>query len=139
MALNNRRGPFLIMAGSGMCNGGRILHHLKHNLHDPSTAVLFVGFQSPGTLGRKLVDGAEEVKIFGEEIAVRASVHTLGGFSAHADQQGLFEWFAAVAPSKPSLFIIHGENGARKTLAARIRSELGIRAQLPELGAVLEI
>ncbi len=138
-ALNEMSGPCMIMAGAGMCNGGRILHHLRHNLSRPGTTVLFVGFQSPGTLGRKLVDGADKVSIFGEEIAVRASIHTMGGFSAHADQKGLLEWFDAVAPSKPRLIITHGEDQARKTLADLIRSKHGIRALCPRLGDVIEI
>ncbi len=138
-ALNDVKGPCLIMAGSGMCNGGRILHHLRHNLSRPETVVLFVGYQSPGTLGRMLVDGAESVSIFGEKIAVRASMHTLSGFSAHADQNGLLEWFGAVAPSKPRLVITHGEDKARKTLADLIRAKHGVRAQLPKLGDAIEL
>lgn len=138
-ALNDMRGPCLIMAGSGMCTGGRIVHHLRHNLHNPTTQVMIVGFQSPGTLGRQLVDGADRVTIFGEEVAVRASIHTLGGFSAHADQRGLLEWFDVVAPSKPRLIITHGEDGARKALADLIRKRHGLRAALPRLGDVIEL
>src|ERR1044072_8359580 len=85
-ALNGVKGPCLIMAGSGMCTGGRIMHHRRHSLPIPGTAVLIVGFQSPGTLGRKLVDGAKKLMIFGEEVPVRAAIHTMEGFSAHADQ-----------------------------------------------------
>ncbi|HXC67227.1 MAG TPA: MBL fold metallo-hydrolase [Nitrospiraceae bacterium] len=137
--LNEVKGPCLIMAGSGMCTGGRILHHLRHNLSRPETAVLIVGFQSHGTLGRMLVDGAESVSIFGETVAVRASIHTLGGFSAHADQKGLLEWFGAVAPSKPRLIITHGEDKARKTLAGLIRAKHGRQAKLPNLGDAIEL
>ena len=138
-ALNDAKGPCLIMAGNGMCTGGRILHHLRHNLFKPETAVLIVGFQSPGTVGRMLVEGAEEVRIFGQPVAVRASIHTMGGFSAHAGRRDLLEWFAAVAPSKPRLIITHGEDRARKALAQSIRKRHGIRAALPELGEVIEI
>jgi len=137
--LNNVKGPCMIMAGSGMCSGGRIMHHLRHNLYRPETAVLIVGFQSPGTLGRQLVDGAKSVSIYGERVVVRASIHTMGGFSAHADQTGLLEWFAAVAPSKPRLIITHGENRARKTFADLIRARHGLRAECPNLGDVIEM
>ena len=137
--LNTVNGPCLIMAGSGMCNGGRIMHHLRHNLPIPGTAVLMVGFQSPGTMGRKLVDGAESVRIFGQDIPVRASVHTMGGFSAHADQKGLLDWFAAIAPSRPRLIITHGEDRARDQLSSLVRSRHGIAAELPELGDVIEV
>src|SRR5262245_4120219 len=120
IALNDKKGPCMIMAGAGMCTGGRILHHLRHNLFRPQTAVLIVGFQSPGTLGRMLVDGRKEVMIFGQPVAVRASIHTLGGFSAHAGQGELLAWFGAVAPSKPRLILTHGEDRARETLAGLI-------------------
>ena len=138
-ALNDVRGPCLIMAGAGMCNGGRILHHLRHNLAEPGTAVLFVGFQSPGSLGRRLVDGAKTVSIFGEEISVRASIHTMGGFSGHADQKGLLEWFGAMAPSRPRLIITHGEDRPRRTLSDLIQAKHGIRALCPKLGDVIEV
>jgi metallo-beta-lactamase family protein len=137
--LNDVKGPCMIMAGSGMCTGGRIMHHLRHNLYRPETAVLIVGFQSPGTLGRQLVDGAKSVSIFGERVVVRASIHTMGGFSAHADQNGLLDWFAAVAPSRPRLIITHGENRARKTLSDLIRSKHGVKPEIPNLGDVIEI
>ena len=138
-ALNAVKGPCLIMAGSGMCNGGRILHHLRHNLPIKSTAVLMVGFQSGGTLGRQLVDGAKTVRIFGEEIPVNGSIHTMGGFSAHAGQRGLLEWFSSVAPAKPRLIITHGEDSARKTLSQLIHKQHGIRAECPNLGDVIEV
>ena len=138
-ALNNAKGPCLIMAGSGMCTGGRIMHHLRHNLPIPETAVLIVGFQSQGTLGRKLVDGAKTVRMFGEEIPVRASIHTMGGFSAHADQNGLLEWFSTLAPSRPRTIITHGEDRAREALSDRIGSRFGIKTERPVIGDVIEI
>jgi metallo-beta-lactamase family protein len=137
-ALNTVTGPCLIMAGSGMCSGGRIVHHLRHNLERPETAVLIVGYQSPGSLGRRLVDGEKSVTIFGEKVPVRASIHTLGGFSAHADQDGLMQWFASMARSRPQLILAHGEDRARQALARRIESEHGIRARCPDLGDVIE-
>jgi metallo-beta-lactamase family protein len=138
-ALNDMEGPCMILAGNGMCTGGRILHHLRHNLHKPGTAVLIVGFQSPGSLGRRLVDGEKEVSIFGQRIAVRASIHTMGGFSAHAGQRDLLEWFGSIAPSNPKLVITHGEDRARQTLSQLIQKRHGIRAALPELGEVIEV
>ena len=137
--LNSVTGPCLIMAGSGMCNGGRIMHHLRHNLPIPETAVLIVGFQSQGSLGRRLVDGAKSVRIFGEEIPVRASVHTMGGFSAHADQRGLLDWLGAVAPSRPRKIITHGEDRARKTFSDLVEKQFGLKAECPALDDVIEI
>ena len=138
-ALNSVKGPCLIMAGSGMCNGGRIMHHLRHNLPIPETAVLIVGFQSQGTLGRKLVDGAKSVMMFGEEVPVRASIHTMGGFSAHADQTGLLDWYNVVAPSKPRTIITHGEDRAREAFSKLIHSRFGMNTERPSLGDVIEI
>lgn len=139
MGLNKVSGPCLIMAGNGMCSGGRIVHHIRHNIGRPGTAVLIVGFQSPGSLGRQLVDGAKFVTIYGEKLPVNASVHTMGGFSAHADQNGLMQWFDSVAPSKPKLIITHGEDKARRTLAGLIRKKHKIKAQLPELNQAIQI
>ena len=138
-ALNSVKGPCLIMAGSGMCTGGRIMHHLRHNLPIPETAVLIVGFQSPGTLGRKLVDGAKSVVMFGEEIPVRASIHTMGGFSAHADQRGLLDWFSTLASSRPRTIITHGEDRARQAFGDLIQSRFGLKTEQPALGDVIEI
>ena len=138
-ALNSVKGASLIMAGSGMCNGGRILHHLRHNLPLPETAVLIVGFQSQGTLGRKLVDGAKSVRIFGEEIPVRASIHTMGGFSAHADQTGLLDWYGVMAPSRPRTIITHGEDRARKVFSDLLTTRFGVKTECPALGDLIEI
>lgn len=138
-ALNKVKGPSLIMAGSGMCNGGRIMHHLKNGLPDPDTAVLIVGFQSNGTLGRKLVDGAKSVRIHGEEIPVRASVHTMGGFSAHADQNGLYDWLSVMAPSAPRTIITHGEDRAREAFSNLIKTRMGMKSERPALDDVIEV
>ena len=138
-ALNNVKGPCLIMAGNGMCTGGRIMHHLRQNLPVPETAVLIVGFQSQGTLGRKLVDGADKVKIFGEQIPVRASIHTMGGFSAHADQSGLLDWFSVIAPAKPRTIITHGEDRARFAFRDLISKRFGVQAVCPALDDEIEI
>lgn len=138
-ALNDVQGPCLIMAGNGMCSGGRILHHLRHNLQIPGTSVLIVGFQSRGSLGRKLVDGEKQVSIFGETIPVRASIHTMGGFSAHAGQSDLLSWFAAVAPSRPRIILTHGEDRARRSLSDLIEARHGLKPECPNLGDVIEI
>jgi len=127
-------GPCLVMAGAGMCNAGRILHHLRHNLWNPSAHVLIVGFQGNGTLGRLLVDGAKKVTIYGETIAVNARIHTLGGFSAHAGQSDLLAWFASLAPSKPRVVLTHGDTGPRAALAKLITERYNITPQLPTLG-----
>ncbi len=137
--VNDQPGPCLVMAGAGMCNAGRILHHFKANLWKPETHVLIVGYQAAGTLGRQLVDGADSVKIFGEKIAVKANVHTMGGFSAHAGQTDLLAWLEAIAPSKPRVVLTHGEAESRLGLAAKIRQGFGLQPQLPELNEALDL
>lgn len=137
--INDQAGPCLVMAGAGMCNAGRILHHFKANLWKPETHVLIVGYQAAGTLGRQLVDGADSVKIFGEKIAVKANVHTMGGFSAHAGQTDLLAWLAAIAPSRPRVVLSHGESEARLALDGLVRQRFGLQTHLPELGEALEI
>jgi len=138
-ALNDAQGPMLIMAGAGMCNGGRILHHLRHNLANPATTIIFVGYQGQGSLGRLIIDRVKTVTIFGEKIPVKASVHTFGGLSGHAGQIDLLNWFKTVAPSKPRLILTHGEDKARKTLAKLISDRHGIKAEIPKLRETIEI
>jgi metallo-beta-lactamase family protein len=138
-ALNDVSGPCLIMAGSGMCNAGRILHHLKQNLWRPETSVIIVGFQPEGTLGRLLVDGKKLVSIFGEKIAVQARIHTLGGFSAHAGQTELLRWFSCMAETRPRVVLTHGEERAREPLARLLKARYLLNAQLPQLGDVIEM
>jgi len=127
------------MAGSGMCNAGRILHHLRHGLYRPETIVMIVGFQGQGTLGRQLVDGAKEVRIFGETIAVKAQIRSLGGFSAHAGQTELLKWFRFLAPSKPQVVLTHGEARGREPLAVLIKKHYGLDAELPTQGDVIRL
>ena len=117
-----------------MCDAGRIRHHLKHNLWRPESTVLFVGYQSVGTLGRSLVDGADEVKLFGETIHVRATIEKLAGISGHADNNGLLKWVSSFAPKPTHVFVVHGEDEAAETFAARIRDELGLDASAPYNG-----
>ncbi len=139
MKINDQAGPCFVMAGAGMCNAGRILHHLKANLWKPETHVLIVGYQSRESLGRQLVDGAKLVRIHGEKIAVKAQIHTLGGFSAHAGQTDLLAWFAAIAPSKPRLVLTHGEDEPREMLADLIWKRHKIKAALPRMGEVITL
>jgi metallo-beta-lactamase family protein len=137
--LNDVSGPCLILAGAGMCNAGRIQHHLKQNLWKPDTHVIIAGFQAADSLGRRLVEGARTVQILGDKVAVKAQIHTLGGFSAHAGQTDLLNWFSAVAGSGPRVFLTHGENPQRTALAEKIRAQHGLTAHLPELGETLEL
>jgi metallo-beta-lactamase family protein len=139
MALNEKSGPLMIIAGSGMCTAGRILHHLRHNLWRPETSVLFVGYQAEGSLGRRLVEGADEVKIFGETIAVKARIATINGFSGHAGQTELVEWFDSLAGSHPRLVITHGEDKSRKALAKIINERYHVRPVLPTEGQTIEL
>jgi metallo-beta-lactamase family protein len=138
-ALNDLPGPCLIMAGAGMCNAGRILHHFRHNLSQPGTTVIIVGYQTPGSLGRTLVEGAKEVSIFGDIIPVRATTHSLGGFSAHGGQKDLLAWFGCLAPKRPRLVLTHGEDRGRIPLGLLIQKRFGIQAVLPELWDVVEL
>lgn len=135
--LNDISGPCVIIAGSGMCTGGRILHHLRHNLWRRDTAVLIVGYQGQGTLGRALVDGKDPVNIFGDPVAVRASVHTLNGLSAHAGQSDLLRWLEPLAATKPRIVLTHGEDKPRAALAQLIEHRHGITALLPEFGETI--
>jgi metallo-beta-lactamase family protein len=138
-ALNLTPGPCLIMAGAGMCTGGRILHHLRHNLSKPETTVIFVGYQGHGSLGRLLVEGHETVTIFGEKIPVRASVHTFGGLSGHAGQSDLMHWIDALAPSRPRVLLTHGEDRARKPLGKLIKERHRLPVEYPGMRDVIEI
>jgi metallo-beta-lactamase family protein len=137
--INAQNGPCLIMAGAGMCTGGRILHHLKENLWRPDAHVLIVGYQAQGSLGRRLVEGAELVTIYGEKITVKARVHVLGGFSGHAGQTDLLRWFDVVAPSRPQLILIHGEDRQREAFAALVQKQHHIKPALPGIGDTIEL
>ncbi len=132
--INDIESGAIIIAGSGMCTGGRVLHHLRHNLWRPECSVVLVGYQARGTLGRALVDGAKSVHIYGEEIAVRARIHTINGFSAHADQAELLEW--AQAAGTPNVILVHGEDRALTALQKRLQ-ERGMRAHIAQEGVPL--
>ncbi len=137
-AINRIRSGAMIIAGSGMCTGGRIKHHLKHNLWRRETHLMLVGFQAAGTLGRALVDGARRVRLWGETVAVNAQVHTVGGMSAHADQDGLVNWYRGFR-NAPRLALVHGEPLAMDALGERLRGELSVDLVQPEFGQVLEL
>ena len=136
-AINDIRGGAIIIAGSGMANGGRVLHHLKHNLPRPECHVLIVGFQAPGTLGRQLVDHQPEVRIHGREVRVAAQVHTLGGLSAHADQAQLLRWYDSFS-GRPPVYLVHGEVASAEALALKLR-ELGAQATVTHPGLTIDL
>ncbi len=125
--INRLHSGAIIIAGSGMCNGGRILHHFRHNIDRRETHVLFTGFQPPGTLGRRIIDGADTIRIFKETYQVRATTHTIGGMSAHGDQQDLLRWFEGIGDS-PEVHLVHGDEEAARALRDRLR-ERGVPAE----------
>jgi metallo-beta-lactamase family protein len=131
-AINDVRGPAIIIAASGMATGGRILHHLRRRLPDPKTTVLLVGYQAVETRGRLLQDGARTLRMFGEEVPVRARVETIHGLSAHADADGLMRWLRTTTGQPRRVFVVHGDPGPADALAARIRAELGWDAVVPD-------
>jgi metallo-beta-lactamase family protein len=118
VALNSIRGGAIIMAGSGMCTGGRVRHHLQHNLDRENSAIVFVGYAAAGTLARRIIDGAKQVRIFGEDVAVRARIYTINGFSAHADQAELLAWQSQTGAKRT--FLVHGEQDSMSQFAAHL-------------------
>ena len=132
--INEDQTPKVIISASGMCDAGRVRHHLKHNLWRPECTVLFVGYQSAGTLGRILQDGASEVKLFGETISVKAEIRKLNGVSGHADNAGLMEWIGAYTEKPRHVFVVHGEDQVTELFAGRLRSERGLQATAPYNG-----
>lgn len=137
-ALNRVRSGAVIIAGSGMCTGGRIIHHLKYNISRPQCHVVIVGYQAYGTLGRRLVNREPYVRIHGDEYAVRAQIHTVGGLSAHADQQDLLHWVSGFQ-SKPDVYLVHGEEDAKIALKAQLTEKNNIQAQLVKPGQVITL
>jgi len=112
-ALSRKAGPFMVLAGAGMCTGGRIMHHLQNHLPDPTTLVMMVGYQSRGSIGRALVDGARDVRIAGQKVRVRARTHVFSGLSGHAGRTDLLNWMGSLAASRPRVMLTHGEDGPR--------------------------
>ncbi len=133
-ALNRIRSGAIVISASGMCEAGRIRHHLRHNLPRRECSVLFPGFQAQGTLGRRLVDGAQQVRLFGEDVPVRAAIHSVGGLSAHADQAALLGWASAFEQPPAQTFVVHGESQAAQALADALHQRLGWQASVPERG-----
>lgn len=131
--------PKVILSASGMCEAGRIKHHLKHNLWRPECTVLFVGYQAAGTLGRALQEGAKKVKLFGEEIEVHATIARLPGISGHADNEGLMRWIGAFEEKPRKVFVVHGEDTVCETFAGRLRAELGLNVMAPYSGTVYDL
>jgi metallo-beta-lactamase family protein len=135
MAINRIGGGAVIMAGSGMCTGGRVRHHLKHNLWRHDCCVIFVGYAANGTLARRIIDGAREIRLFGEQIPVRAAIHTLNGFSAHADQAELLAWHGRIGNPERT-FLVHGEEETMAHFAARLEDT---QVEMPGLHASYEL
>lgn len=137
--INFAPAPKIIIAGSGMSHGGRILHHELRYLPDPKNTILFVGFQARGSLGRRLLDGASMVHIFGEEVTVRAKRRSITAYSAHADQPRLLQWLTPLKKSLKKVFVVQGEEEASEVLASKIRDELLVSAEVPNAGEVVEL
>ena len=138
-AINLLQGSHVILSASGMCEAGRIRHHLKHNLWRPECTVLFVGYQAVGTLGRALVEGAQQVKLFGEPVQVRAKIQVLAGVSGHADQSGLLRWAKGIQPPPRQVFVVHGDDAVCDEFAGLLSRELGLRAEAPYNGAEYDL
>jgi metallo-beta-lactamase family protein len=137
--LNDREGAFIVISASGMCEGGRILHHLKVGLGNRRNTVLLVGYQADGTLGRRLQDGAEVVNIFGEPVIRRAEVVSLDGFSAHADQNEILAWVARMQPAPRRIFLVHGEEGPAEVLAERLKERIHAEVRVPRAGEQFDL
>ena len=138
-ALNESTEPCIILSASGMCDVGRIKHHLKHNLWNPNSTILFVGYQAPGTLGRTIVDGAKKVKIFGEEIAVNARIEYIEGYSGHADQEWLLNFVYSFTNQPKHIFLVHGEPEGQEVLKQKIEENPGTKVTIPEFGQSFEL
>ena len=137
--LNADRTAKVIISASGMCEAGRIRHHLKHTLWDARNSIVFVGYQAEGTLGRSLVQGASEVKLFGEPISVNAEIYNLEGFSGHADQHGLIDWLSGFQTAPKQIFLVHGEYQSKHDLADKIRADLGFSPVVIECNSEFEL
>jgi metallo-beta-lactamase family protein len=137
--LNDLHGPFVVISASGMCEQGRILHHLRNNIEDPRNTVLITGFQAQDTLGRKLVEKWPEVAIFGEPLRVRAEISSLDELSGHADQHELLQWIQPLAPSLRKVFLVHGEPQQSAVLAKLLHSTYGLEVVVPSPGQSFEL
>ena len=124
----------MIIAGSGMVNGGRVLHHLRHRLPDPSTIVLFTGYQAEGTRGRDLIEGAPTVRIFGEQVAVKAQIEKLNSLSAHADSEELLRWMSSIKTPPKKVFLVHGDFAVQQAFREKIIERFGWEVEIPAPG-----
>jgi metallo-beta-lactamase family protein len=138
MAINRIHSGAIVIAGSGMCNGGRIVHHLKHNLGREETQVIIVGYQARGSLGRRLVDGEESVRIHGQHVPVRAAIHTVGGLSAHGDQDDMARWYECME-NRPPVYLVHGERESQEGFRKYLAKRNGAQVHLPKPGDVLNL
>jgi metallo-beta-lactamase family protein len=138
-ALNDLRGPFMIISASGMAEGGRILHHLKNNIGDPRNTILITGYQAQNTLGRKILERQPEVPIFGEPIRLRAEVQELGALSGHADREEMLAWMKPIAAGLKKVFLVHGEEDQQSGFVAAIRSRYGLDVVVPERGESIDL
>lgn len=138
MGINEIPSGAIVIAGSGMCSGGRIHHHLKYNISRPECHVVIVGYQAYGTLGRRIVDGVDKIKLWGQKYPVRAQIHTIGGLSAHADQTDLIEWYGAFE-NKPPVYLVHGEPRAQQRLMKALKRDCGVSASIAILKQVINI
>ena len=138
-ALNENTTPSIIISASGMCEVGRIKHHLKHNLWDPKNTILFVGYQAPGTLGARIVDGEKKVKIFGEEVAVNARIEYIEGYSGHADQEWLLNFVYSFVHKPKHIFLVHGEPEGQEILKGKITETTSIPVTIPDYGETYEL
>lgn len=139
IALNRIKAGAVIIAASGMCDAGRIKHHLRHHLGRPECAIVIIGFQAAGTLGRRLVDGDKHVRIFGEEVAVRAGIHTIGGLSAHADQAALLAWLGGFQTAPARTFVVHGEAATARGFADLVADRFGWSVEAPAPGTRVDL
>lgn len=139
IAINNKPGPAIVIAGNGMCTAGRIKHHLKHNLWRPGSSLVIVGFQGEGSLGRRIVEGAKLLTILGEKVMVRAKVFTIGGFSAHADREDLLEWLAHFTNRSMQVHVIHGERSTSEDFALLVRKRFGFPTDVPAIGDTISL
>jgi metallo-beta-lactamase family protein len=138
-ALNDLRGPFVVISASGMCEAGRILHHLRNNIENPRNTILITGFQAEHTLGRKIVEKRPEVPIFGEPMRLRAQVAKLNELSGHADQRELLAWLGSAAPSLKRIFLVHGEVGQQQALAKAIQQQYNVPVTIPARGESFDL
>ncbi len=137
--INSMPGPAIVIAGNGMCTAGRILHHIKHNIWRDGCALVFVGYQAEGSLGRQIIDGSKRIRVLGEDLTVKAKVFTIGGFSSHAGQKELLEWISNFTKKTMKVFVVHGEKATLEIFASLIREKFGFLVHIPQRGETVTI